>query len=361
MLKTTFCQLALALAAMSACRRTAQPPAQRTADPVIAVDVPAAVDAVPMVFSPPASASEFRDAARIFPQNSIGQLVQSGPVVHASGANLFQVIDGDAVSYQAYNVRAYAKADYRVPNSTLVATVTAYEFSSNVNAFGRFSAALASNRDPAAMQAQDAHIGAAGFLGRTQLVFCLGAFLLQIDMADEDESADENALYAAARTHLVAIGQAVAHNISAPAVVPAHPLVSEGLVWGGATYVADSAFGVRGSGPAWIGWYASPQHARYRVAHFDNATAAAARQLVQKFHRTGATSLVNPQAEELFAVTLEGEGELVVARQGARVAIVADAGFDGATSIDRAAKIVAAVAQLRAASATVTGANSPVQ
>lgn len=351
-MQATFCKLVLALALASSCRKT-QPNPQPTGPTNNAPNSNAATDAPSVdaptarTFAPPAAAEEFRDAARIFPQNTVDSLTQSGPVVRSTGANLFQVIDGDAVSYQAYNVRNYAKTDYRVPNSTLVATLSAYEFSSPLNAFGRYSAALASNRDPGTMQSHGVSVGVAGFQGRTQLLFVKGTFLLQIDMQDDDESGDENALYAAARTNLMTLAHAVAARIEGDATAPAHPLATLGLVWGGATYVADGAFGVSGTGPAWIGWYANSQQKRYRVASFANANAAAAQQLVHRYHRSGAQAITNSQFDEAFAITVEGEGELVVARKGALVAIVGDGGFEGATALDRAGKIAAAITQLQ--------------
>ncbi len=351
-MQTTFCSLVLALA-LSSCRRTQTPPARPlpTTESVAASADAASVSNPVRAFAPAAAPGEFRDSARIFPQNSLGVLTQSGPVVRSTGANLFQIIDGDAVSYQAYDVRSYAKTDYRVANSTMVASLSVYEFPSALSAYGRYSAALASNRDPSALASQAVSVGVAGFQGRTQLLFVKGPFLLQIDMQDDDESGDENALFAAARTHLLAIARAVETRIEGQHTLPAHPLASAGLVWGGATYIAEGAFGVNSTGPVWIGWYSNEAHKRYRVATTANASATveAAHQLAQRFHRTGATAIANPEFDEAFAVTHEGEGELVVARKGARVVVIADGGFEGAESINRAEKTAAAIAQLQQA------------
>jgi hypothetical protein len=298
---------------------------------------------------PAANAAEFRAAGRVLPRGPIAGFRQSGAVIHATGQNLFQQIDGDAVSYQNYGVRDYAKTDYRKPGTKLVATVSIYEFESALGAFGRYSMHLSSGRDPASLESQAVRIGAAGFQGRTQLIFVKESFLVQVDLADENEDVNESALFATAREILPALALATATNIPGSDNVPPSPLVADNLVWGGASYVAQSVLDVENSGAGWIGWYRTADNKRYRVALITADNENNARAVANRFRLRGATALSNSAADEAFAVTLPTHGESIVARRGAAIAIATGSGIDttpAPASLDRAALTQAAIAQL---------------
>lgn len=297
--------------------------------------------------APGANASEFRAAGRVLPRGEIAGYRQSGSVIHSTAQNLFQQIDGDAVSYQNYNVREYAKTDYRKPGTRLVATVSIYEFENALGAFGRYSMHVASGRDPLTLESQAVTIGAAGFQGRTQLVFVKGAFLVQVDLADENEDSNEAQLFAAAREALPALARATAQLIPGEATLPTSPLVTEGLVWGGSTYVSRSVLDVENSGPGWIGWYRSSDQKRYRVAVLTADTADAARAIANRYRLRGSAALAGTTADEAFAVTLPTHGETVVTRRDRAVSIATSSGIDPApATLDRAALATAAIAQL---------------
>jgi hypothetical protein len=342
--------LALVLVA-PACKRT--PPESSTPtppqEPARTTTASNADDGSSIALAPPAAAAEFRAAGRVLPRGEVAGFRQSGPVIHSTAQNLFQQIDGDAVSYQNYGVREYAKTDYRKPGTKLVATISIYEFESPLGAFGRFSMHLASGRDPASLESQAVSIGAAGFQGRTQLVFVKSTFLVQVDLADENEEADEAQLFAAAREALPALARATAQRIEGDDTRPPSPLVPEQLVWGGATYVSHSVLDVEHSGPGWIGWYRSADNKRYRVALLVADTVDAARALANRYRLRGSAALANSGADEAFAVTLPTHGESVVVRRDRTVVIATGSGIDATPApptLDRAALTAAALAQL---------------
>src|SRR5262245_42881807 len=63
---------------------------------------------------PPAAAAEFRDAAQWLPQGEPAPgWRQSGAVIRSRAADLFQIIDGEAPSYEQYGLHNFAKTDYR--------------------------------------------------------------------------------------------------------------------------------------------------------------------------------------------------------------------------------------------------------
>jgi hypothetical protein len=297
--------------------------------------------------APGANAAEFRAAGRVLPRGEIAGFRQSGSVIHSTAQNLFQQIDGDAVSYQNYNVRDYAKTDYRKPGTRLVATVSIYEFDAALGAFGRYSMHVASGRDPATLESQAVSIGAAGFQGRTQLVFVKGTFLVQVDLADESEDSNEAQLFAAAREALPALARAAAQQIPGESAPPASPLVTEGLVWGGGTYVSNSVLDVESSGPGWVGWYRSSDQKRYRVAALVADSADAARAIANRYRLRGSAAIAGTTADEAFAVTLPTHGESVVTRRDRAIVIATSSGIDPAPpTLDRAALTTAAIAQL---------------
>jgi hypothetical protein len=299
--------------------------------------------------APPAAEAEFREAGRVLPRGEISGYRQSGTVIRSNAQNLFQQIDGDAVSYQNYGVREYAKTDYRKPGTKLVATVSIYEFDAPLGAFGRYSMHLSASRDPATLESQAVAIGAAGFQGRTQLVFVKGAFLVQVDLADENEDSNEATLYAAARDALPALARAAAERIPGDSALPPSPLVTDELVWGGSSYVSQSVFNVENSGPGWVGWYRSADAKRYRVAAFDRESADLARALANRFRLRGAAVLPNSGADEAFAVTLPSQGEVVVLRRDRVVVVAAESGIDATpppATLDRAGRVAAALRQL---------------
>jgi hypothetical protein len=348
--------LTFILSSLAACKRTppeSTPPPSRQPEPgsnttrpsadASAVSTPPSTEAL----APPAEDGEFREAGRVLPRGAVGPLRQSGRVLRSNAQNLFQQIDGDAVSYQNYGVREYAKTDYRKPGTKLVATVSIYEFESPLGAFGRYSMHVSASRDPATLEPQAISIGAAGFQGRTQLVLVKGAFLVQIDVADESEDIDENALFTAARELLPTLARATVERIPGDNALPPSPLDPQNLVWGGATWVSQAVFNLENSGPGWVGWYRNPEQARYRVAAFDRESADAARILTNRFRLRSATPLAGTTAEEAFAVTIPSQGELVVVRRGRFVAVAAESGIESAPpTLDRPAKLAAALRQL---------------
>lgn len=351
MLKARSLTVAVVLT-LVACKRTppesTPPPSQQ--EPARNAE-PDASNAPPSdtTLAPPAAAAEFRAAGRVLPRSETSGFRQSGSVIHATGANLFQQIDGDAVSYQNYGVRDYAKTDYRKPGTKLVATVSIYEFENALGAFGRYSMHLSSGRDPLSLESQAVRIGAGGFQGRTQLVFVKESFLVQVDLADENEDVNESALFAAARDILPALARAAAAQIPGTDNAPASPLVSDHLVWGGSTYVSQSVLDVESSGPGWIGWYRSDDNKRYRVALLTGENENNARATANRYRLRGAAAINNSGADEAFAVTLPTHGESVVARRGTFVAIATGSGIDATpapATLDRAALQQAAIAQL---------------
>ncbi|MDP3278292.1 MAG: hypothetical protein Q8Q09_24100 [Deltaproteobacteria bacterium] len=338
------------LASSPACKRTQAPTPPPTPPPAVTPSAVADSGPTGPALAPGADAAEFRDAARVLPRVAVGSFRQTGPVLRSTAANLFQFIDGDAVSYQAYGVRQYAKTDYRKPNTSLVVTVSAYEFADALGAWGRYSQNLSTGRDPASLEPQAVRFGAAGFQGRTQLVFVKETFLIQVDISDESEESDENALFAAAREVLPAFAGSSASLAPGHDTPPATPLIPASLVWGGATYVSQAVLGVDSTGAGWVGWYRDAQSRRYRAAVFERQSAAEAVALCAALRGRAAQTVVAPSADEAFAVTLATAGETVVLRRGTTVVAVTNHGADAdnapASQLSRAEKLALAQAQL---------------
>lgn len=290
------------------------------------------------VIDPPAPASEFRDAAQWLPQGEIDGWRQSGAVVRSTAANLYQIIDGAAASFEQYGVRNFAKTDYRRPGSSLVTTVEIYEFATPLGAFGRYSLMVTGGRDPSTLQSQGVRLGGGGYQGTTQLVFWKGRHFVQISMADESEEPNETALVTAARDALPRLAAAVERLIPGDTTPPPTPLPPDGLVWGGTSYLADGVFGIEQTGPAWVGHYRTPEGKRYRLAIFQRDNPADAQRVVHRLRGNNATP-VPRLGDEAFVVTNETQGEIMVTRRNNVVLALADGGAPGLEPLDRNGKI----------------------
>lgn len=326
--------------AVPACKRqpaesaSPPPPVARTAgDASQARGEPGAPPPAAGELDPPAPASEFRETAQWLPQGEVAGWQQSGAVVRSNVANLSQIIDGAAPSYEQYGVRNYAKTDYRQPGSSRVITIELYEFGTPLGAFGRYSLMLANGRDPGTLQPQGVSLGGGGYQGTTQLTFWKGRHLAQISVADESDEPNESALAAAAREALPRFGNAVAQNLPADGALPPSPLSPEGMVWGGETYLADGVFGIEQTGPAWVGFYRTPEGKRYRLAVFARENAADAQRVFARLRGRGATA-VQHLGDEAFTVPNEAHGEIAVVRRGSTLYAVADGGAPALASLD---------------------------
>jgi hypothetical protein len=345
----TTLRIALAASALTLvqCRNrsteSTPPPATRTEAPSpAALDARAAGlgDSGPAGASdlePPAPAAEFREAARFLPQGHVGDWVQSGSVTRSNAANLFQIIDGAAAAYQSYGIRNFAKTDYRKPGTTLVATIEVYEFANPLGAFGRYSLMLSDGRDPGSLQPQSINEGR-GYQGTTQLVFWKGSVLVTISISDTSDDANEQAIATAAHLALPQLAAAVDPLVTGQIAPPLSPLPSDGLVWGGATYIADSVFGVDQTGAAWVGHYSTADRKRYRLAIFRRASVAEAQGVLAKFRALGAHAITG-LGDEAFSVTSPQSGEIVLARSGNNVFAVANSSAPNQPAPTRDAKI----------------------
>ena len=314
--------------------RNEHPPVPATADAHAAGD---AATAGADNFEPSAAAAEFREAARMLPQGRVGEWVQSGAVTRSTAANLFQIIDGAAVSYERYGVRQYAKTDYRKPGTTLVATIEVYEFANPLGAFGRYSLMVSDGRDPGSLQPQSVNIGAGGYQGTTQITFWKGSSLVQISISDTSDEPNEAALASTARTALPSLAHAVETSVTGQIAPPLSPLSSDGVVWGGVTYLADAVFAAEQTGPAWVGHYASADGKRYRLAIFRRGSVAEAQAVLARFRPMGAHAITG-LGDEAFSVTPQG-GEIVIARTGNNVFAVTNSSASNQPAPTRDAKI----------------------
>ncbi|MEZ4392026.1 MAG: DUF6599 family protein [Polyangiales bacterium] len=288
---------------------------------------------------PPAAAAAFREAGRFLPQGaSVQGWTQSGTVRLVDAGHLYELIDGAAEKYVSYGFRQLARADYRQPQGTLVVTVEVYDMGAELGAFGQYSMILSDGRDPSTLQPSAQSLGAGGFLGSTQLVFWKGQHLVQVNLTDDGDDADEAAMRAAASASLPRFGAAVAALLPGSTAAPAPPagLSAEGLVWGGMTYLANNAFGVERTGPAWVGHYRGDDGARYRLAVLTRPSVAEAHGVFSALRAAGATAIAG-LGDEAFAGRVP-EGEVVVARRGSAVVVVADPAGAGLTAPPRDAK-----------------------
>lgn len=295
--------------------------------------------AAPTVLDPPAPASAFHEAGRFLPQGSVGDWAQTGGVRYAQGDELFQLIDGAGEKYRAYGFRQLARTEYRRPGTQLVVTVEVYDMGSTLGAYGQYSMMLSEGRDPASMRSHATTHGGGGFLGTSQLVFWKGQHLVQVNLADEDENADEGALAARAREALPTFAARVDAALTGETTAPSTPaaLGAEGRVWGGAVYLAQGLFGAERTGAGWEVHYETPEHQRYRVGWLARGTPAEASPVLASLRGASAAPVAG-LGDEAYAVT-DAQGERVVARRGALVVAVGDAGLPGMTALPRSAKI----------------------
>jgi hypothetical protein len=335
---------ALLAALLIACKR--EPAPARTPPPP---PPPAAsADAASAPGSPEAAApaSAFREAARFLPQGAaVTGWRQSGAVRLVDAQHLYELIDGAAEKYVSYGFRQLARTDYRPAQGSSVVTVEIYDMAADLGAFGQYSMILSDGRDPLSLQPSAVALGGGGFLGATQLVFWKGRYLVQVNLTDEGDDADEAAMRAAAREALPRFGERIAATLEGGTLTPPPPpgIVPDGLVWGGLTYLANSAFGAERTGAAWVGHYRAADNTRYRLAVLPRGTPDEARAAFTALRGAGATAVAG-LGDEAFSVR-GAEGELLVARAGNRVLVVADPAGVGLTPPTLAAK----QARLRAA------------
>lgn len=324
----------------SAPARTPPPPASATPNTNLATPNTNAPPAPTQGQDPPAPASAFRETARFLPQGgAVTGWSQSGAVRLVDAQHLYELIDGAAEKYVAYGVRQHARTDYRQARGSFVVTVEVYDMGAELGAFGQYSMILSDGRDPLTLQPSAVTLGGGGFLGATQLVFWKGQHLVQVNLTDEGDEADEAAMRAAAREALPRFGERVAALLPGGNLAPPPPpgISPEGLVWGGLTYLANNAFGAERTGPAWVGHYRASDGARYRLAVLARATPEEARAAFSALRAPGATALPGV-GEEAFSARAS-EGEILVARRGSRVLVVADPAGAGLTAAPRAAKL----------------------
>ncbi len=263
---------------------------------------------------------------------------QSGAVRVIRGQDLFQLIDGAGEKYLAYGFRELARTDYRKSGTELVITAEVYDMGSPLGAYGQYSMLLSDGRDPAAMQPQAVQQGGGGFLGTSQLVFWKGQHLVQINLVDDSGERDENGLRQLAREALPPVATRIAAALPGDTTAPATPpgLVRDGLVWGGATYLAQGVFGIERTGPAWVGHYRADD-TRWRAAVFSKASAEEARAVANLFRGAHPTAIAG-LGDEAFSATTAA-GEVIVARKGSTVIVLADAGVEGLRTPAREARV----------------------
>lgn len=323
-----------------ACKRESAPtPPPRTAPALVDAARPGAPPPSTAPVDPPAAATAFRESAQYLPQGAaVEGWTQSGGVRLVDAQHLFELIDGASDKYIAYGFRQLARTDYRKANTDLVVTVEVYDMGAVLGAFGQFSMILSEGRDPSTLQPQAVTHGGGGFLGATQLVFWKGQHLVQINLTDNSDEPDEARMRAAAQEALPRFAARVAALLPGGAVAPAPPpgIAPEGLVWGGLTYLANNAFGAERTGAAWVGHYRAAGGERYRVAVLSRTSAEEARAAFTAL-RVGAVTPVPGLGDEAFAARAP-EGEILVARKGLHVVVVADPAGANLTALPRDAK-----------------------
>ncbi len=308
--------------------------------PAPAVDGSASRPAIPgPAFDPPAAASAFREAGQHLPQGAPApSWSQSGSVRIVNGQDLFQLIDGAGEKYMAYGFRQLARTDYRKAGTQFAVTAEIYDMGSVLGAYGQYSMLLSDGRDPASLESQATNHGGGGFLGTSQLVFWKGQHLVQLNLTNENDDGDEASLRAVAREALPAFAERIAASLPGETVAPAPPgLPRDGVVWGGMTWLAQSVLGVERTGSGWVGHYRGADGARWRAALLERPDAAAARPVVALFRGAQPAALAGV-GDEAFAST-GAAGEVLVARKGGRVVVVAGSGLEGSALPPREARV----------------------
>lgn len=330
------------LAFLLSCRREAPPPPRATpAAPSTAPSSPAgnpppSAAALP----PPAPNAAFREAAQFLPQGTVtGAWIQSGDIELVNGQQLFQKIDGAAEKYLAYGFRQLARADYRTPGTELAVTAEIYDMGSDLGAFGQYSMLLTDSRDPVSMQPRAVTFGGGGFLGTSQMVFWKGQHLVQLNLTDDSGALDEAALATQARNVLPNIATRIAAALPGATTPPAPPtgFPTEGVVWGGATYLANSVLGVEHSGAGWLAHCQSADGGRYRVAVLSRGSSQEAHATFEAFRASGSAALPGVGDEAFRAGS--GATELMVSRKGNTVIAVAGPGLENLTLAASSARL----------------------
>lgn len=351
--------LVLIFSFAAACRR--DPPPRPNPPPVPSSNRPPATTPQPGAppatsVDPPAPADAFRETARFLPQGTpTPGWTQAGAVRVVNGQELFQLIDGAGEKYISYGFRQLGRTDYRKVGTELVATVEVYDMTTTLGAFGQYSMLLSDSRDPGSMASHAVALGASGFLGTSQLVFWKDHYLVQINLADDSGEQDESALGAIAHEVLPALGAVVARALPGEVVGTTTPgrgdaappesrvLPSDGLVWGGATYLTNNVFGLEQTGPGWVGHYGNAENQRHRVAVLTRPSVPEAHALFLRF-RGAASSPLAGVGDEAFS-----DAHFVAARKGSTVVVVGEASPENLPQLPAAARVT----RLRAVVATL--------
>ncbi len=336
--------LVVVFACSLGCRHEAPLPARRLHVPSVGVSesVPDAASpggAVGGNMDPPAPATAFHDVGLNLPQGTVGAWSQSGAVRYFTPQTIFQEMDGAGDAYNAYGFRALAKTDYRRPGTDVAITAEVYDMGSPLGAFGRYSLLLTDSRDPATMAARSVPLGGGGFLGTSQAVFWKGSYLVELNLEDEGGTRDEAALSTMARDSLLPIGSRIAALIPGDVTPPPAPtaLPTSELVWGGITYVPDSALDFDHTGPAWVGHYGNAAGQRYRIAVLVRTTPAESHAAYASL-RTGTATVISGVGDEASALS-GPHGDIVVARRGTTVLAVASPVPSNLTALPHAAML----------------------
>ncbi len=220
----------------------------------------------------------------------------------------------------------------------------------DLGAFGQYSMILSDGRDPLSLQQSAVALGGGGFLGATQLVFWKGRYLVQVNLTDEGDDADEAAMRAAAREALPRFGERIAAALEGRHPRPRRRRRASrprGSCGAALTYLANSAFGAERTGAAWVGHYRArgqlplPPRGARREGTPDEARAA-----FTALRGAARATAVSGLGDEAFSVR-GADGELGARGAGgqSRCVVVADPAGPGLTAPTLAAK----QARLRAA------------
>ena len=202
------------------------------------------------------------------------------------------------------------------------------QFKDDTGAYAMFTKRVVADGDPADPSApRPLAAGAAGAMGTGRAYVWKGAYLVELQYNNEEESPEELAKTSA--RVLAAVGKQVGDRLPGTAGKPpaAERLPLQSLIPNGILYVTKDALDVRGAGAAAIGYYKDGDK-RWRDVSFA-ADGAAAKDVMTAFRgRPGALPIADVGDEALHVVVQSSKDvprtEWLLARKGNAVVGVGD-------------------------------------
>ena len=264
-----------------------------------------------------------------------------GPRIYGAD-ELYTYMDGQCDSYLEYGVRKLAVLDYHPvtggPSRTV--QIELYDMGTPAGAFGRWSRLAVEGGDPAEMAARFIEVGAGGIASGTDLAFWKGQHLGKLTFLDESPDATEESLRAAAREVLLPIARVLVERLPGDAspLPEVGRLPTAGLLAHSHVRYGRATLGLEALAGGLCAEYAVDGK-RMRLFVIERPTAEELQPGLDALRaRLTGTAVVAGLGETAERGTDPDRGDLLVARKGARLVVVANSDTPDAPEASAAQK-----------------------